>query len=121
MASGTDPPLFLYDGACGFCRKWASWLEKRVGSSVRFASFQDREDDPAQYTLTDNELTSASYLIENGRPYRGGRGFARAMARGRGVWKLVGVLLDLPLVRLATAITYRWVARNRHRLPGPGS
>jgi predicted DCC family thiol-disulfide oxidoreductase YuxK len=113
-----DRPLFIYDGNCGFCRKWAGWLEQRTGATVRFSPYQ-AQDDLARFHLTDDNVRSASYLIEHGRAYRGGRGITRALAHGQGVWKLVGWLLDLPGARLVTAISYRYVARNRHRLPAP--
>jgi predicted DCC family thiol-disulfide oxidoreductase YuxK len=113
-----DRPLFIYDGDCGFCRKWAGWLEQRVGSGVHLSPFQAR-DDLGRLDLTIADVQSASYLIERGRAYRGGRGIARTLARGRGAWRLIGLLLDLPGVRLVSAITYRYIARNRHRLPAP--
>jgi predicted DCC family thiol-disulfide oxidoreductase YuxK len=117
-ARASARPLFIYDGACGFCRKWAGWLERRGGAGICFSPFQAR-DDLAHFDLTVDDVQSASYLIENGFAYRGGRGFARVLAHGRGVWRLVGLVLDLPGVRQASAIAYRWIARNRHRLPAP--
>jgi predicted DCC family thiol-disulfide oxidoreductase YuxK len=113
-----DRPLFVYDGDCRFCRKWAGWLQHRVGSAVRFSPFQAL-DDLARFDLTIDDVRRASYLIEDGRSYVGGRGIARAMAHGRRVWRLVGRLLDLPGLRRVTALVYRWIARNRHRLPAP--
>lgn len=110
--------LFVFDGECGFCRKWAGWLEHRVGANARFLPFQGL-DDIGAFGLTVEDVRSASYLIESGAAYRGGRGFARAMARGRGTWRLMGRLLDMPGVRLVTAIAYQLVARHRHRLPAP--
>jgi DCC1-like thiol-disulfide oxidoreductase len=57
-----DRPLFIYDGDCGFCRKWAGWLEQRTGSTVRFSPFQAQQD-LAHFHLTDDDVRSASYLI----------------------------------------------------------
>jgi predicted DCC family thiol-disulfide oxidoreductase YuxK len=110
--------LFVFDGDCGFCRKWAAWLEHRVGTAIRFLPFQAL-DDLARFGLTIEDVQSASYLIENGDAYRGGRGFARALIHSQGKWRPVGLFLDLPGVRLASAIAYRLIARNRHRLPAP--
>jgi predicted DCC family thiol-disulfide oxidoreductase YuxK len=89
-----------------------------VGSAVRFSPFQALED-LTRFHLTVDDAQSASYLIEDERAYRGGRGIARALVRGRGIWKLIGLLLDLPGVRQVSAIAYRYAARNRHRLPAP--
>ncbi len=38
---------------------------------------------------------------------------------GHRAWRLIGLILDLPGVRLGTASVYRVIARNRHRLPTP--
>ena len=117
-ANTGDDALFIYDGDCGFCRKWAGWLEQRVCADVRFSSFQQLGD-LTPLGLTVDDAQTASYLIEGGLSYRGGRGIARAMARGRGVWKYIGFVLDLWGLRTASALGYRLVARNRHRLPAP--
>jgi len=110
--------LFVFDGECGFCRKWAGWLKRRVGAAARFLPFQAL-DDLGAYGLTIEKMQTASYLIESDRAYRGGRGFARALVRGRGPWRLLGLLLDVPGVRLVTSMAYQLIARNRHRLPAP--
>jgi predicted DCC family thiol-disulfide oxidoreductase YuxK len=109
--------MFVYDGDCGFCRRWADWLEHRVGADARFVPFQ--AIDLATLGLAVDDVRTASYLVEDGRLYRGGRGVARAMANSRGGWRLVGMMLDLPVVRIVTASAYRLIARNRHRLPAP--
>jgi len=107
---------FVFDGDCGFCRRWAGWLQHRL-APLRFVPFQ--ELDLSQLGLTAEDVQTASYFIEHGRTYRGGRGIARAMTHGRGIWRLIGVLLDLPGVRFASAAAYRLIVRNRHRLPTP--
>jgi predicted DCC family thiol-disulfide oxidoreductase YuxK len=110
--------LFVFDGECGFCTKWAGWLEHRVGAVARFLPFQAL-DDLGTFVLTIEDVRTASYLIESGTAYRGGRRFARAMARGRGTWRVIGRLLDMPGARRITAIVYQLIARNRRRLRAP--
>jgi predicted DCC family thiol-disulfide oxidoreductase YuxK len=117
-AAGGIARFFIFDGDCGFCQRWAAWLERRVGTTVRFLPFQTL-DDLARFGLTVEDVQSASYLIESSDAYRGGRGIARALTHSRGAWRLVGRLLDLPVVRPASAIAYCLIARNRHRLPAP--
>ena len=34
------PPFFIFDGDCGFCRKWAAWLRKRLPAGTRMVAFQ---------------------------------------------------------------------------------
>lgn len=43
---------------------------------------------------------------------------ARTLIHGRRGWAVLGWLMLLPGVRQIAGVVYRWVARNRHRLPG---
>jgi predicted DCC family thiol-disulfide oxidoreductase YuxK len=110
--------VFIFDGDCGFCRKWAGWLQQRIDTAVLFVPFQAVED-LAEFGLTIEDVRAASYLNDHGRSYCGGRAFAKALRRGRGMWKLVGLALDTPGVRAVTDKAYRAIARNRHWLPAP--
>jgi predicted DCC family thiol-disulfide oxidoreductase YuxK len=113
------PPFFLYDGACGFCQKWARWLELRVRCDVAFVPFQTVED-VTRYGLTISDVQSASYWIDDrGRAFRGSRSIAHALERAGGLWKIIGTVLDLPVVRVVAAAAYVVISRNRHRLPAP--
>jgi predicted DCC family thiol-disulfide oxidoreductase YuxK len=112
-------PLFVYDGDCGFCRKWAAWVEHKVVGGVTFVPYQSL--DLLGLGLTAEEVQSASYWIdEQGRPFRGNRSFAKALRHSRGAWRGLGIVVDLPGVRVVAGVAYRWVVRNRHRLPAPG-
>nr|WP_211207314.1 DCC1-like thiol-disulfide oxidoreductase family protein [Stackebrandtia nassauensis] len=42
----------------------------------------------------------------------------RASTGHLGAWKLAGLVLSFPPVRWLAWPGYRWVARNRHRMPG---
>lgn len=50
--------------------------------------------------------------------YGGAQAVARLLMRSGGAWAYLGALLTLAPVRPLAALGYRWVARNRHRLPG---
>jgi len=113
------PPLFLFDGECGFCRKWASWLQRRLPADVTFVAYQDVED-LGGYGLTEDDVEAASYWIDQeGAPHGGAGSFACALRQGTGRWAAVGVLLDAPLIGVIAERLYPVVARNRHRLPAP--
>ena len=117
--SSPDPPFFVYDGDCGFCRKWASWLGRRLPTDTTFVPYQ-QIDDLAAYGLTDGEVRTASYWVDAARTaHRGSASFAHALRGARAPWALVGAVLRAPLVRLLAARAYTVIARNRHRLPAP--
>lgn len=110
---------FVFDGDCGFCRRWVAWLEARLTEPVTVVPFQAA--DLVALGLRLEDVQTASYLVDgSGRRYRGSRSFSRALAtRGRGGWRLLGLAGELPLVRHGLGLAYRWVARNRYRLPAP--
>ena len=113
-----ERPLFVFDGDCGFCRKWAAWVERRSGGGATFVPYQSIEVGPLG--LRAEQVQTASYWVdERGRTFRGNRSFAQALKRGRGAWRWFAIAIDLPGVRLGAGALYRWVVRNRHRLPAP--
>ena len=112
-------PLFLFDGECGFCRKWTAWMQARLPeSTMSFVPYQSV--DLARFRLKPNDVRTASYFIdERGQPYRGNRSFSQSMLRAHGSWRLVGVVAELPVIRCVLVPVYRAVVWNRHRLPAP--
>jgi predicted DCC family thiol-disulfide oxidoreductase YuxK len=116
-----EPPFFIFDGDCGFCRKWATWLRRRLPADTAFVPYQQIEDLGA-YGLTSTDVQTASYWIESGAaPRRGARSFAHALRKATFPWNAVGAILRVPVVRAAADRAYAVIARNRHRLPAPGS
>jgi predicted DCC family thiol-disulfide oxidoreductase YuxK len=112
------PPLFVFDGDCGFCRKWVAWVEGKVDGPVTFVAYQSL--DLTHIALRPEQVQTASYWVdEEGRTYRGNRSFTQALRRGHGAWRVLGAVGDLPGVRWVLTPFYRWVVRNRHRLPAP--
>lgn len=112
------PAMLLFDGDCGFCSTSARWLTTHVRPGDQVLPFQwldlgELGIDPAR---ADREVL----WVPSWGPVRGGqRAIAAALrSSGRRHWRMVGVLLDLPLVRAAAGVVYRLVARYRHRLPG---
>jgi predicted DCC family thiol-disulfide oxidoreductase YuxK len=114
------PGRFVFDGDCGFCRRWAAWVQRRADDAVEFVPYQSI--DLAATGLTVEQVTTASYFVDPaGRRFRGNRSFTRVLRSSpKRRWRLVGALGDLPVVRWPLTAFYRWVVGNRHRLPAPG-
>jgi predicted DCC family thiol-disulfide oxidoreductase YuxK len=113
-------PVFLFDGDCGFCRKWAHWLHRRLPGS-RFVPYQ-QVDDLSAYGVTEGDVATASYWITaRGVPHRGARSFAHALKTGSRPWSALGTLLSTPPIATLADRVYPIIARNRHRLPAPDS
>lgn len=118
-APGTTP-TFIYDGECGFCRRWVGWLERHLPSDVDYVPYQQLAG-LETYGLTAEDVSSASYWIDAaGTPHRGAASFSHALERAAPPWRALGSFLRAPVARDVARIVYGFIARNRHRLPAPG-
>ncbi|MEA4944378.1 MAG: DUF393 domain-containing protein [Propionicimonas sp.] len=105
----------LYDADCGFCTRSARWLVRR-GVQARVVPLQSVEleslgVDPERAKRELPAVTDAGVAY--------GAGAIRA-ALATGPWWMraaAACLAPAPLAALAEA-GYRWVAANRHHLPG---
>lgn len=115
-----EPPFFVWDGECGFCGKWAGWVERSVRPGVPLIASQDL-DDLAEAGLTDADVARASWWVPTeGPPRPGADGFAAVLSAGEPRWaRLLGFGLSLPGIRSIARLAYRLVVANRHRLPAP--
>lgn len=121
MAAATDDarPVFVYDGDCAFCTTCARFIEARIPTSATVSPWQF--SDLAALGVTQEAAEAAVLWVVPGRPaatVAGPQAIARLLGDAGGVWRPLGWFLDLPPVRALAWPVYRWIARNRHRLPG---
>jgi predicted DCC family thiol-disulfide oxidoreductase YuxK len=110
-------PTFVYDGDCAFCTRCAEFIERWVPTEARVVPWQFA--DLSALGLTPAECEDAVQWIEpDGVRTAGPDAIARLLGSSRLGWRLAAKVLGLPPVRAAAWPAYRWVARNRHRLPG---
>ncbi|WP_216592691.1 thiol-disulfide oxidoreductase DCC family protein [Verrucosispora sioxanthis] len=100
---------FVYDGDCAFCTRCAEFIERRIPTGARVVPWQFADLD--RLGLTEAECEEAVQWV--------GADGSRALlaSSGRG-WRIAGAGLRIPPVRAVAWPVYRWVARNRHRMPG---
>jgi predicted DCC family thiol-disulfide oxidoreductase YuxK len=117
----TPDATLVYDGDCGFCTRCAAFAERYVrrgeNRSVAVVAWQVADLDGLG--LTASECAEAVQWV-GGDGVRGAGPVAIAHLLGAGGpgGRLAGWLLARrPVLALAWPV-YRWVARNRHRLPG---
>lgn len=107
--------LLIYDGDCAFCKNSLKWAIGNLKQMPNYVAFQ--KIDLTEYQLTKTEAESQVWLLEGNRQFGGHRAVA-SLFKGQTslFWRLIGVVIDLfgPI----SALVYRWVAKNRHRLPG---
>lgn len=114
---GMRQPTFVYDGDCAFCTACANFIDRRIPTNARVVPWQFA--DLATLGLTAAECEQAvQWVGADGVRAAGPDAIARLLGASRLGWRLLGAVLRFPPVRALAWPTYRWVARNRHRMPG---
>jgi predicted DCC family thiol-disulfide oxidoreductase YuxK len=115
-------PTFVFDGDCAFCSSCARFIERRIHTPARVEAWQ--RVDLAGLALTADECAEAvQWVGADGTTAAGPAAIARLLrqatgAGGRLLWRPAGAVLGTRPGLALTWPAYRWVARNRHRLPG---
>jgi predicted DCC family thiol-disulfide oxidoreductase YuxK len=123
---------FLFDGDCAFCTSCARFLRRWVRTPASIEPWQFADLDALG--VTPEQCAESVQWIESSpaaiavpvRPaavVAGPLAFAGLLRTavgwsGRLVWRPAGVVLGVAPVRALAWLMYRWIARNRHRLPG---
>ncbi|RRO12781.1 DUF393 domain-containing protein [Saccharopolyspora rhizosphaerae] len=112
----TERPVLVYDGDCGFCTRSVR-LAVRLPVRMRVQPWQ--EADLAQLGTTEERARHEVLWIDrSGHVSGGAAAVAELLKAARAPWSVLGRIASAPLVRNLADFTYRWVADNRHRLPG---
>ena len=113
--------VLLYDGDCGVCTR----LSHLVTRSVRrhpgdfVVTAYQHVDDLAALGLTAQACDEAlQWVAPSGVISSAQDAVARVLLAGRLPFRPVGAVILAPGVNAVAGAVYRWVALNRHRLPG---
>ncbi len=105
----------IFDGDCGFCRKWIARWQSITGDRVEYAPYQEVGERYPQIPRTDFEA-AVQFLEPDGQVFGGAEGVFRALAqvpgRGCGLWFFRHAPLFAPISRAV----YRFVAGHRRGL-----
>ncbi|MFU8853960.1 thiol-disulfide oxidoreductase DCC family protein [Micromonospora sp. SL1-18] len=112
-----ETSTFVYDGDCAFCTRCAEFIERRIPTPARVLPWQFADLDALGLTVAECE-EAVQWVGADGVRAAGPDAIARLLGASGPLWRIVGAGLRFPPVRAAAWPTYRWVARNRHRLPG---
>jgi len=116
----TVPPLpvFLYDGDCAFCSSCARFLDQRIPTTASVAAWQHTTIEDLGVSI--DEVDVAVVMVTDPSNHSSG---PEAIADLLGtspsrLWRSAGRVLGARLVLLLAWPIYRWISRNRHRMPG---
>ncbi len=110
-------PVIIYDGSCGFCREAVRFLPPRLALAGSIQPWQST--DLTVYGLTEPQARARMWFVQGDQRHSGAAAFAAWARTGNRSARAAGRLLSLPVIAQMAAGAYWFVARNRHRLPGP--
>jgi predicted DCC family thiol-disulfide oxidoreductase YuxK len=106
----------LYDGECGFCTSCARWLQRHAPSAAIVQPWQRADLD--RIGISEQACRDAVQWVDDERRSSGPVAFAdyaRTSTRG---WRAIGRVVGSRVGLTVAWPVYRWVSRNRSRLPG---
>ncbi len=113
-------PVLVFDGDCAFCSSSARLVAGRLRRSPADFAVEpwQRLDLPALDLTPEQCEESVRWVGADGRHEHAEGAIARALLAARWWVRPVGAVILVPGVRQLAGLAYRWVSRNRHRLPG---
>lgn len=105
----------VYDGECGFCSTAVRYMDARMRG---YTSIPYQHADLKALGLTLEQVQDRVWLVTPTQRLGGETAVIAVLKLQRPGWHLLGTVLDLPVLRGLTRVGYRWVSRNRYRLPG---
>lgn len=107
--------LLIYDGDCAFCKQSLRWALDRLPEFCRYSAYQKVNFGELGLQLTD--VQSQVWLIDGDLKLGGHLAVAWLFRQQCGLgWRSLGLIIQI--FSPVSALVYRWVAKNRHRLPG---
>ncbi|MEI8024377.1 MAG: DUF393 domain-containing protein [Actinomycetota bacterium] len=112
-----DKSFLIWDGDCAFCARCVQFIQKRIRTSAKIVAHQ--KTDLKVLGLTTEQCNQALQWVNGeGRIRSGSRAVAELLKTANSVWPVLGVLIDLPIIRLFSSAIYKLIAKNRQHLPG---
>jgi predicted DCC family thiol-disulfide oxidoreductase YuxK len=105
-------PVMIFDGDCGFCRKWIHRFEKLTQSQVDYIAYQDLSGRFPDISRADFER-AVHWVDSQGRVASGAEAVFRALAMNSRYRWIFWVYWRLPGVRWICDAGYKWVVKNR--------
>jgi len=117
VASPPPKPLLIFDGDCGFCRRWAARWQRATGDAVNYLPYQDETVAKKYPEIPRQNFAEALHLIlPDGAVHTGADAAFRALAAGGAERWLFWCYRRIPPFALLTELVYEQVAAHRQFL-----
>ena len=117
VASPPPRPLLIFDGGCGFCRRWVARWQRAVGDAVDYRPFQDDEVKSKYPEIPRADLEKAIHLVSpDGSVCRGAEAAFRSLAAGGAERWMLWAYAHLPGFAPVSEFLYGQVASHREFL-----
>ncbi|HBU77745.1 MAG TPA: thiol-disulfide oxidoreductase [Muricauda sp.] len=108
-------PLLIWDGQCGFCKYWVTWLEQLTEKSVLYSPYQQIHQ--AIEEIPKNAFKKAVRLIDTNGEIYSGAGAAYKIFEKTSTWSfLISWYKNNSLFRGFSDFVYRFVSNHRSAL-----
>jgi predicted DCC family thiol-disulfide oxidoreductase YuxK len=106
-------PMLLYDGDCGFCKKWIGRWQEKNGDAVDFEPYQEKLqsfpqlnkescEKAVQLVMPDGSITSGAHAV-----------FKALSLSDESAYFLCRIYEEFPLFAKISERAYRWVSEHR--------
>src|SRR5262245_58535129 len=107
-----EKPLMVFDGECGFCRRWVERARSLTSERVDYAPSQDVASQFPQ--ISPDQFKQAAWLIlPDGTALSGAAAILRALQEAPGRGWMYGAYRRIPGFAGLSEACYRWVAGHR--------
>jgi predicted DCC family thiol-disulfide oxidoreductase YuxK len=116
----TTNQVLIYDGDCKFCQLSLEFGIRHLPTFPKYVAFQ--KIDQTKFGLTIDQVRTQIWLVDQAgseKPKGGHLAAGEILTMQRNLfYKALGWLIKTPPTSFLADVVYRWVAKNRHRLPG---
>jgi predicted DCC family thiol-disulfide oxidoreductase YuxK len=111
-----DKLIWIYDGDCGFCKRWVHRILSRDQENrIEAIPCQSREREQRFPLISKDACLGAMIVVlPDGKFFMGADG-APFLMKSLPFWKYLAWVFRAPGVIFIARIVYRWVAKNRYR------
>jgi len=108
--------ILIYDGECGFCKKWVDWIRKRdKAQQLEYLPCQSNERKQRFPQINEMDCLKAMHVVLSDGPIFSGADAAPHILRALPGWQWCAAMFKIPGALLVARPVYRSIARNRHR------